>query len=451
MAGGRTVEDLQRQAARVGATLVSAEYDRHGTLIGQLDVPDYEEGAPMNTAVLLENLTDSDEQVGAIPEELVEYARRAGPAALQAWVQENVPFADEAVETFMSPTALLQQGAGDCDDSERFYVAVARAAGWQARLVYFTQDGQPAHVSAQVLASASPGAPKAWAWAETTIAARFGEHPFAALKRLGIRRTDIDGTPFVLQNGTMVPLRGFTLRGFTLRGLKGMMTMKGMGQAAWPSYLGDTFAQSLVDQSATLGANPLDILKLLISESGGALQPSAWNPRGFSAGQGAVGINQLAPVNYGYITNAGYTVDSYKQLTAEQQLPVVFAYFQNVMRGAGLTSISGRDLYWLNFLPATYVADAPDDYVIVSSSSGYYTNNSGMDHGSKGYISPGDLQIMLDASMNTNIWSIVSPAVLEDSPTAGASAPVAGLLCAIGFAVGAYLSDPGFVESLVRG
>jgi hypothetical protein len=395
--------------------------------MAELDVPDVDDGLPMNTAALLEGLTLSDDAVGAVPPELVQLALTHGPAALQAWIQENVHYLDEQTETFMSPAFTLAMGAGDCDDSERALVAIARAAGWQARLVYFMTDGQPSHVSAQI--KESPSQP--WMWAETTIAARYGEFPLTALARLGIPRADIGGTPYVLQNGRAVELKGM-----------GKMSLRGL-----PTNLGTNFVPTLVAQSKTIGASPLDILKLLLSESG--LQPTAWNPNGFASGEGAAGINQLAPVNYGYITNAGYTPQGYLQLTAEQQLPVAFAYFAAVMSGAGLSSISGRDLYWLNFLPATYVKDALDSHVIVSSSSGYYTNNTGLDHGSKGYITAGDLQKSLDAQESSQTYQLLAPAILAANPLAGASLPIAMLLVGGAIAVGAYLADPAFVRNLV--
>jgi hypothetical protein len=417
----RTYADLQRQANAVGATIVRS-WVVNGVLMAELDVPDIQEGVPMNTAMLLEGLTSTDESTHALPHGFVAWASSHGPAALQKYIQDHVRYTDEDTETFMSPAMTLASGIGDCDDSERLFVAVARACGWQARLVYYMQDNQPAHVTAQVWDASQGG----WTWCETTIAARYGEEPFAALRRLGLPRSDINGAPFVVENGKAVPLRG-------------LCTMKAITD--WPSYLGETFAQTLVDWSAQIGANPLDILKLLISESG--LQPGAWNPNGFASGQGAVGINQLAPVNYGYISNAGYTVAQYRQLTAEQQLPVVFAYFQQVMQNAGLSSISGRDLYWLNFLPATFVAGAPDSHVIVSQSSGYYTNNTGLDHGSKGYITAGDLQTQLDASENNPLWPLVSASVLEDSPLSGASAVTTGIVLLLAFAAGAYFGDHG--------
>jgi hypothetical protein len=431
-AGGRTLADIQRQAALVGATVVSSYVDESGYLVAELDVPDVDEGKPLNTAVLLEGLMASDASVNAIPPEIVAWAKQNGPAALLSFVQQTVAYTDEETETFMSPAFVLSSGAGDCDDSARAYVAIARAAGWQARLVYFLQGGQPAHVAAQVVDPVSG----AWTWAETTIAARYGEAPFAALARLGIPRADIGGTPYVIQNGRPVPL-------------KGMGRMTTIGQASWPSYLGDGFAADLVSYSQGIGANPLDVLKLLLSES--SLQPGAKNTSYFPAGQYAIGINQLAPVNWGFITNAGYTLESYAQLTAQEQLPVAFAYFQNLMSAHGLSSISGRDLYVLNFLPAYYQPNQPDSAVLVASPSGYYeANKKSLDHGGKGSITYGDMQIALNNQAHGALWDMVSAAVLQDAPTSGASVPVLGAILVLAFAAGSYFADPSYTLSFVR-
>jgi hypothetical protein len=61
------------------------------------------------------------------------------------------------------------------------------AGGEKARIVGVSNaQGKVGHVAAVVFDG------KHWCWAETTIDARFGEHPRAAAKRLGIaHRPDI--------------------------------------------------------------------------------------------------------------------------------------------------------------------------------------------------------------------------------------------------------------------
>jgi hypothetical protein len=89
-----------------------------------------------------------------------------------------------------------------------------------------------------------------------------------------------------------------------------------------------------------------------------------------------------------------------------QQLQVgVFPYWTQMMQNAGLSTISGRDLYWLNWVPALFVPNSPDSYVIQNQGDPYYSAD--LDIGGKGYITAGDLQTRLN-NMETNnpdLWS----------------------------------------------
>lgn len=97
-------------------------------------------------------------------------------ARLLAAVQRRVRFEHESRETFRSPKATWLRGAGDCDDSAVLVAALASAAGLPAELVPMGAGGEPTHVAARILGE----------WAETTIpGALLGEHPSAALARLG--------------------------------------------------------------------------------------------------------------------------------------------------------------------------------------------------------------------------------------------------------------------------
>ena len=139
---------------------------------------------------------------------------------------------------------------------------------------------------------------------------------------------------------------------------------------------------------------------LFAAESGGALDPSKKNPTGFPAGQYAVGINQFAPVSWPVF--APLTVVQYAALTAAQQLPYVFKFWRGYLQKYGLTSISARDLYWINFLPATYVPNSPDSYVIVSPTSGYFAPNKGLARDPSVGITAGDLQAAIDRVKTRN-------------------------------------------------
>jgi hypothetical protein len=445
----RQASDLQRVARESGATLVSAVV-QNGRLVGTFNVPDVNDGDPFAAARLLEALASDDVRVGAgASASLVAQAKKNGPCWLHAWVKANVRFEHEETETFQSALATIEDGYGDCDDSERVMVVIARECGWPARFVYFCQDGQPAHVSVQVCDPAPPGGTgPMWVWAETTIEARYGEDPIAAAERLGIFRDDIDGTPYVLVGGQpkALPAGVGELEAPATCPLTPVTSLQGLGSMTIPSNIGSGFAADLISYSASIGADPLDVLKLLINESG--LNPQAFNGSGFSSGQGAVGINQLAPVNWGYFQNQGLSVSQYQALTADAQLPYVFAYFQAVMQGHGLSSISGRDLYWLNFLPATYSPHSTDLHVIVTSSSGYYTNNKGLDHGSKGFITAGDLQLSLDAAESTSLFQALAPQILAQE--GGPTVPIAGVILGVAAFVGISIANPEFAGGFLK-
>lgn len=407
-----------------------------GATVGDWVCPDMDEGDPFATARLLDALATQDAKLDP-PDPATVAALQASPGgaarAAHAYVLARVQFRDETVETFQAPSVSLSRGYGDCDDSERLLVVLARASGVPARFVFFVQKGQPAHVTVQLCDGGK------WRWAETTIPAKYGEHPFAAMKRLGLTRADLDGTPYTLQNGQAVALKGAG----SMAGIGDASS--GSGTVALPSYLGDDFPTQLATWSKSIGADPLDVAALLYSESN--LQPTARNPRGFPDGQYAAGINQLAPVNWGYFSPL--TAGQYTALTASQQLPYVFAYFKTVLGNHNLETISARDLYWLNFLPATYVPFATDDHVIVSSSSGYYTNNSNLDHGAKGYITAGDLQKRLDdVKANAPAWfASLKQQVLED--TGGVTALQAAGVLALAAVVGVLLVQPEILLDLV--
>lgn len=109
-------------------------------------------------------------------------------------VQAQIKFIQEPLETFQSADVTMQSGAGDCDDHARLVYALACAGGLNSQLVFFEDEDaeslplvmlggegtQPVHVVAQIQDSSG-----AWQWAETTIAAEYGEEPHEAFARLG--------------------------------------------------------------------------------------------------------------------------------------------------------------------------------------------------------------------------------------------------------------------------
>jgi hypothetical protein len=122
----------------------------------------------------------------------------------------------------------------------------------------------------------------------------------------------------------------------------------GVDAAFWPS---------LVSHARALGADPRDWAAVLFSES--SIRPDAQNPGG------AVGINQFMPFHFGPgRTVLDQTPESYGALPASAQLEYVARFWGGMLRAHPEVARSARALYWLNYKPATYIADAPDDFVI---------------------------------------------------------------------------------------
>lgn len=118
----------------------------------------------------------------------------AHAASLQAAVKSLVRFRPEEVETFEHSLRTLELGYGDCDDHARLVAALGLAIGLDMGLAVLRDaEGYPRHVAATLLSPGVAGRPEGL-WLETTIAARFGEPPMEAAKRLGIAtRPDLVG------------------------------------------------------------------------------------------------------------------------------------------------------------------------------------------------------------------------------------------------------------------
>lgn len=105
--------------------------------------------------------------------------------ALLAYVHTRPYFAHPPdVEEFKPVTLTIDEG-GNCEDLGPLYVALARASGLVAQLVWINQHDAPLnHVSAQVWLDGQ------WHWAEPSVAgAQLGEDPYAAAARM--RRPDV--------------------------------------------------------------------------------------------------------------------------------------------------------------------------------------------------------------------------------------------------------------------
>lgn len=176
--------------------------------------------------------------------------------------------------------------------------------------------------------------------------------------------------------------------------------LRGLGQSySPPDYFDTGWASVFVAGCQAIGADPGDVAGLLISESG--FNPSAQNSIG------CVGLNQQCPGSQNFLGDM--TVDEYTQLTVSAQLPYVFAYFQNWLTKYGLGSISGAELYQLNFLPATFQPGESSSFVISQSGDPWYSSNTSLDPDGKGSITLGDLQTAITNAQNNHpdLWNYI--------------------------------------------
>lgn len=118
--------------------------------------------------------------IGAPPSCRERYA-----AALLRAVQTLPYRLDPKGEWFQSARYTLAWG-GDCEDLASLLVALCRAAGLEARIVWMDETGEYNHVSTQIYVGGR------WQWAESIIpGASLGEFPQDAANRLGVHHDAI--------------------------------------------------------------------------------------------------------------------------------------------------------------------------------------------------------------------------------------------------------------------
>ena len=454
----RTEAAIRRAAERAGCRTMSVRPRRMPqgwALVGDVICPDALDGDPWGPARMLVELAAADAkdpEVRAIGASFRRVPARMRGAAIQAWVKGSVGYHPprEDVQEFSGPDWALRTRTGSCPEHGAALVgAIGHAAGLPSRLVFFTQGGIPVHVVAQL------GTMGRWAWAETTVNARYGEHPVAAVDRLGLERADVDGREHVAMPKWEDETVPEVLRHPV--GSIGQPTPQAVDLSSFtlPSYIdggdGTDFAAALV--AATSGiADPLEALALMLHESG--LEPFADNGA-------AVGIFQLDPYDSGL---TGMDRASYKALTASQQLPFAAAFWRRMTHRLSLPLGEG-EIYGVNFLPATVVQGVGDDYVfvnaddtfvlpggVVKSLPGVYTDNEVLDHGRKGFITKGDMKLALQDGANqhpkTYAYLAGKVAAITGGGGGGGLAPSLGTIAKVG-AVGAILLGIGFVGQAV--
>lgn len=123
--------------------------------------------------------------------------------AIHRMVKGRVRFVREKGELFTGATYTLAVGEGDCDDHARLALAIAWAGGLPARAAFLAKPGAtgPVHAVAQLCPDG------VCRWAETTVDAAYGEHPFHAARRLGLlsERQDITATEVVTMSESDLP------------------------------------------------------------------------------------------------------------------------------------------------------------------------------------------------------------------------------------------------------
>jgi hypothetical protein len=93
--------------------------------------------------------------------------------------------------TELSPLTGQLKGAGDCEELSALLFALCRALGIEAQLVWLDQPGaRRNHITTRVRLDGR------WLWAETSVRARLGEHPYEAVARIGgLERVTGSGLP----------------------------------------------------------------------------------------------------------------------------------------------------------------------------------------------------------------------------------------------------------------
>jgi len=160
-----------------------------------------------------------------------------------------------------------------------------------------------------------------------------------------------------------------------------------MALSARAPRVGDPFWDLLVRDARAWGVDPREVAFVMMAESG--VDPGALNFNPKKPEAGAAGMNQIT----NFDNFAPLTRDAYLALDAASQWNLaVWKYFNGQIKAhPGVIEGGARDLYWINFVPATYKANAPDDYIYVEP-SGHYGNLTGQQiiDGNLGLVLPSD-------------------------------------------------------------
>jgi len=205
--------------------------------------------------------------------------------------------------------------------------------------------------------------------------------------------------------------------------------------------LGSNFYPKLIEICKEVGMRPEDLLAVMNSESG--LNPASFNQNG-----GASGLIQFIPPT---LVGLGYTGTpaEFRTLSGEEQLPWVKKYIQS--KGKGIKFDSAGKYYVANFFPAalnlpgiknedpkTPIIEKDPEELPDGSSKKYadigakistrfekivYEANKGLDHGSKGVITYGDMIAATDNAKKSKSYQSVLSQLESDTGYRPSSGP----------------------------
>ena len=160
--------------------------------------------------------------------------------------------------------------------------------------------------------------------------------------------------------------------------------------------LSDRFFSGILDVAGRLQLDALDLLGVMMAESN--VKASAHN-----ANSDASGLIQFLPST---LRKLGWTgsMQQFRRLTAEDQLPYVERYFQPF---AHLNLNTAARVYQVVFLPSSLSLGSSMDTVIVQQggvNSGAYAGNKGLDTDQDGAITVGELQQAIERHQTSARW-----------------------------------------------
>lgn len=180
-------------------------------------------------------------------------------------------------------------------------------------------------------------------------------------------------------------------------------------QYKYTADLDDAFFTRLREVAREVGAEPLDMLSVMMSESG--VSASATNPNGH-----ATGLIQFMPATLAALRYNG-TWQDFRHLTATQQLEWVERYYKPWTAKAGGWSVAS--LYQATFLPAT-LGNSDPGHVIAARQGTFgwaYDANAVFDANKDGAIQVSELTAAVQRNCKGPRWEEIK-ARLEGKPAA---------------------------------